>query len=364
MRVSKGGSCGICLIVAVASTMATAAFSAEVDAQKRPQPPPLPPLPPMRKSTRTPVTPPPPDGPVVVPIVPTTSRPRAAANSAAISVRPAAGTVPATPVVAADPNAIQWDAELKERVVKPGESTAPFTFWLTNVSASDVFVNNVRTSCGCTHASLPSQPWRIPPGSNGPIEVSMSVVGKAGVIQKGVTVDTSVGIKQLTVKATIPAGVSPNMVAGAMGDAERNKNMQLALADRQVVFKNQDCAKCHAEPVKGKYDGRLIYAAACGICHDSHLRASAVPDLRALPHPTDADHWRKWIAYGRTGSMMPAFAESEGGPLTEQQINTLVDFMLKAFPSRPQPAAAQPRAAASTTPAPEAFSAFPLPQPK
>jgi mono/diheme cytochrome c family protein len=273
-------------------------------------------------------------------------------------------TAPATPIVSADPNALKWDAESKEHLVGPGESSIPFTFWLTNVSSSDVFVNNIRTSCGCTHASLPSQPWRIPPGSNGPIQVSMSIAGKSGIIQKGVTVDTSVGIKQLTVKATIPAGVSPNRVAGGMGDAERAKNMQLALADRQVVFKNQECAKCHSDPVKGKFDGRLIYAAACGICHDSHLRASAVPDLRALPHPTDADHWRKWITYGRAGSMMPAFAEAEGGPLTDQQIDTLIEFTLKAFPSRPGPAAASPRASTPAAPAPDVFTAFPPAKPQ
>jgi len=67
-----------------------------------------------------------------------------------------------------------------------------------------------------------------------------------------------------------------------------------------------------------------------------------VPDLRALNHPTDAAYWRQWIAHGREGSMMPAFAESEGGPLNEQQINALVDFMVKAFPSRAQ-AQAQPQ---------------------
>jgi len=31
--------------------------------------------------------------------------------------------------------------------------------------------------------------------------------------------------------------------------------------------------------------------------------------------------------------MMPAYAESEGGPLNEPANQRLVDFMLKAFPS-------------------------------
>ena len=106
------------------------------------------------------------------------------------------------------------------------------------------------------------------------------------------------------------------------------------MADRQVVFKNQDCAKCHAEPARNKTDGRLLYAGVCATCHNSHHRAAQVPDLRLLKHPTDADYWRQWIAHGRPGSMMPGFAESEGGPLNDQQINALVDFMVKAFPNR------------------------------
>jgi hypothetical protein len=50
-------------------------------------------------------------------------------------------------------------------------------------------------------------------------------------------------------------------------------------------FQSQDCAKCHAEPAKGKTDGRLLYAGVCHLPH-SHLRAAMVPDLRTLNHPT------------------------------------------------------------------------------
>jgi mono/diheme cytochrome c family protein len=242
-----------------------------------------------------------------------------------------------SPFAPVDPNVLKWDAEVKEYSAKTGEAEARFTFWLTNVSPSEVLVNNIRTSCGCTAAKLPAQPWHIPSGSNGPIEVTMNLAGKSGMIAKGVTVDTSVGIKQLTVKCNIPVtapGALPVQQSGTMGDAERLHNMQLALADRQVVFKNQECAKCHAEPAKNKTDGRLLYAGVCATCHNSHHRAAQVPDLRMLRHPTDGEYWRKWIERGRPGSMMPAFAESEGGPLNEQQVTALVDFMVKAFPSR------------------------------
>jgi mono/diheme cytochrome c family protein len=247
---------------------------------------------------------------------------------------------PGNPFAPVDPNIIKWDADTKEYTSQGGEPEAKFKFWLTNVSPAEVLINSVRTSCGCTVARLPAQPWHIASGSNGPIDVTVNLAGKMGTISKGVTVDTSVGVKQLTVMVHLPTaspstpGALPIQSAGTMGDADRLKNMQQALADRQVVFKSQDCAKCHAEPAKGKTDGRLLYAGVCATCHNSHLRAAMVPDLRTLNHPTYADYWRQWTAHGRPGSMMPAFAESEGGPLNEQQIAALVDFMVKAFPSR------------------------------
>lgn len=311
-------------------------------------PPPLPPLPsisPQKLPAR-------PARPIVstVPATPATAlvSPSAPAFSApAASPVPTVIAAPVGPVAPAsnlfspvEANILKWDAETKEHAAKPGETEAKYSFWLTNVSSSEVQINNVRTSCGCTVAKLPSQPWRIPAGSNGPIEVTLSLAGKSGMIAKGVTVDTSAGIKQLTVKCNIPVsaagtpGALPVQQSGTMGDAERLQNMQLAMADRQVVFKNQDCAKCHAEPARNKTDGRILYAGVCATCHNSHHRAAQVPDLRLLKHPTDADYWRQWIAHGRPGSMMPAYAESEGGPLNEQQINALVDFMVKAFPSR------------------------------
>lgn len=296
------------------------------------------PTPTVSAITPAPATPP---VPTVSPSAPVYSPPVASSRPSVPTVVPAAiGPVApaASPLFApADANVLKWDAEIKEYSAKPGESEAKFQFWLTNVSSSEVLVNNIRTSCGCTAAKLPSQPWRIGSGESGPIDVTMNLAGKSGMIAKGVTVDTSVGIKQLTVKCNIPVnapGALPVQQSGTMGDAERLKNMQLAMADRQVVFKNQDCAKCHAEPAKNKTDGRLLYAGVCATCHNSHHRAAQVPDLRLLKHPTDADYWRQWIAQGRPGSMMPAFAESEGGPLNEQQINALVDFMVKAFPSR------------------------------
>jgi len=218
------------------------------------------------------------------------------------------------------------DAEVKEYTAKPGETNAQFTFTLTNSSPADVTVNEVHTSCGCTVAKLPSQPWILTPGTNGQIHVTVDLRGKRGQVTKLVYVNGATGSKTLTVKVNIPEA-QPGLLA------DRDKIREIATADRQAVFKNE-CASCHAAPTVGK-QGEALYAAACGICHDAEHRASMVPDLRNLNHSTDRIYWKVWTTQGKTGSLMPAFAKTEGGPLSEDQINSLADYLAEHVPSRP-----------------------------
>ncbi len=118
--------------------------------------------------------------------------------------------------------------------------------------------------------------------------------------------------------------------------------MQLAMGDRQAVFKN-DCATCHAKPALDAAGapvyGAALYAGVCANCHDSPNRAALVPDLKHLNHPTGAQHWQQWIASGKVGSMMPAFSKNEGGPLADDQIASLVKYLTETIPSTPPNAA-------------------------
>src|SRR5437773_8239977 len=59
-------------------------------------------------------------------------------------------------IVSPSPAPLKADADLKEYTAKAGETNAHFTFNLTNVSSAPVLISFVRTSCGCTAASLPS----------------------------------------------------------------------------------------------------------------------------------------------------------------------------------------------------------------
>lgn len=249
--------------------------------------------------------------------------------------------VPATPPVAPPPQRaappqlantplpagiLAFDAEQQECVLQPNEFTGSFVFNVTNISSREVTVTFIQTSCGCTAANI-QLPMKIGPGGVTQIPVNMDVRGKSGVVIKTVTIHTDQGQKVVMVKSTIPP---PATDAAGMA-LSRERNQQLALADRQAVFKG-DCARCHVEPVIGKM-GKDLYTFACGICHEAEHRATMVPDLHQLKVTPNAEYWKLFITHGKPATLMPAFAQAQGGPLSDAQINSLVDYLVKDFPA-------------------------------
>lgn len=213
----------------------------------------------------------------------------------------------------ASAGSLAWESLVRKHTASAGETNIALTFRLTNAATTgDVIITAVRPSCGCTTARMPALPWRLAPGASGQIETVVDIRGKRGVVSKVVFVDTSVGTNMLSLVITIPE--------------DRMRNQELALADRQAVFRGE-CASCHVHPATGQM-GAALYTVACGICHDSDHRATMVPSLAALAKPTDREYWDHWVRHGKAGTLMPAFAQTEGGPLAENQIRSLVDFLV------------------------------------
>lgn len=212
---------------------------------------------------------------------------------------------------------LAFDALHKQVTVRAGQTNAVVAFIVTNRSSAPVVIRDVVPSCGCSVASFPAKPWTLAPGGRGELTIATDVRGKSGALLKTVLVQTATGpARQLTYQVDILMPATPE---------ERARNQQLAKTDRQAVFRG-DCARCHAEPARGKA-GRELFAVACGICHESEHRAPMVPDLKALKRPVTRDYWLQQITHGRPGTLMPAFAAPAGGPLTGAQIHSLVEFL-------------------------------------
>lgn len=252
------------------------------------------------------------------------------------------GAQPAAPAPANLPrpaDGLVWDAMVKEIAPKDKETDLPFNFAVTNKGTNRITIERVETSCGCTVAELPSEPWILEPGQGGVLKGEFDARNKNGTLNKTLTVFTSAGPQVLRLTVKLPA-----LQAGSMRDGtERVTNLMEASKNRQAIFTAQ-CATCHVTPTLGK-QGKELYMTACGICHDAEHRASMVTDLKNIKFGTTRMYWEHWVRNGRPNSLMPAFEQKQGGPLSEAQIKSLVDFLSesKDFPSNVTiPAANQP----------------------
>jgi mono/diheme cytochrome c family protein len=241
------------------------------------------------------------------------------------------GIVALVPAARAVSTNLVFDATTKEFASKIGERTAEFDFSVTNTGPVDVTINAVRASCGCTTPKLPALPWKLQPSESGSFHVTIDLAGKFGTFQKSIFMDTTEGPKMVYVKVVMPITAGAQMASPANVDA-RTRNMQMAVVDPQSIFRG-DCANCHSKPTLGK-KGEELFTAACAICHESDQRALLVPDLQALKQKPTRAYWEAWVRNGKVGSMMPAFALDKQGPLSEEQIGSLVDYLATDFATR------------------------------
>ena len=223
---------------------------------------------------------------------------------------------------------LAWNGLLQITNVVETEDAAHFTISFTNLTAGKVAIMDVHPSCGCTTAELPQRPWIIEAGASGtfPVTVNLNAAGHQGTLFKSVKVTTDKGMKDIYLRITI----DPVKMA-EITEADRERFLAMSKADRQAIFSG-DCASCHVKRGEGKY-GKALYDADCAICHDAEQRATVVPDLHKLKVPTNPDFWRQWVTHGKPGSLMAAFSQAEGGPLSDMQIASLVEYLDETNPS-------------------------------
>jgi mono/diheme cytochrome c family protein len=155
-----------------------------------------------------------------------------------------------------------------------------------------------------------------------------------GLVTKTLTFFTTIGNRIVTLKVNIPPA---QIGLPGMSAEDRKAAMARAAVDPRAIFKG-DCAKCHVDKGANAF-GQDLFAADCGICHESSHRDSAVPDLHALKLPTNLAYWQAMITFGKPQTMMPGFARSQGGPLSDEQITSLASYLNRMISHNFLPAA-------------------------
>jgi cytochrome c553 len=173
------------------------------------------------------------------------------------------------------------------------------------------------TSCGCTMTVLDSKV--VAPRAGGTIKVVFDPAGQQGSVRKSLSVvsnDPDGGRTLLTVKAFVRPVDTAQVSSGG-----------------HPPFTGQSllmgpCASCHAEPSRGKH-GAELYAAICAMCHGAEGTGGRAPTLRdpGYLEGNSDDRLVEAIAFGTANPRMPGFSELMGGPLSEEQIRSVVQLL-------------------------------------
>lgn len=137
---------------------------------------------------------------------------------------------------------LAWEEQTIELHPKAGDAEAVANFKYQNKGTKPIRINNVRSSCGCTVASLKKND--VAPGEKGEVTATFKIGGRTGVQQKTVTVETDDPAQPMTnllLKAVIeqPIQLQPVMVYWESGEAPKPKMIKLK-ANKDVSISKVD----------------------------------------------------------------------------------------------------------------------------
>ena len=129
---------------------------------------------------------------------------------------------------------LKWDNEQQVFETKPQERAIETKYRFTNIGTSPISIEEVRTSCGCTTATLKKKEYA--PGETGEIEAKFVFAGRIGHQEKWINVTTSFAPMQPTVLrlvANIPETltIQPEFVMWQVGDPVQSKTIHVRLGD-------------------------------------------------------------------------------------------------------------------------------------
>ena len=180
--------------------------------------------------------------------------------------------------------------------------TVEYTFRFENKGTEDLLIKEVTTSCGCTAALVSSS--TVKPGEKGEITVSYDSQGRAGAVSRTITIvsnDLVEPVKELTITATVTS------------------SMHTTFNVNESLFSDK-CGACHFSPALNK-KGKELYDAVCTFCHGR--TAVGLERLKVMEMDVINGITRNGIA----GTEMPAWIKEQGGPLDEEQIRSLSNFI-------------------------------------
>ncbi len=203
--------------------------------------------------------------------------------------------------------------DLPEKVVDLGKAVqgerASGGFVIRNHGSAPLKILDIKPSCGCTVAELPAK--EIKPGGEVRVDVKVDTSGKVGKIRKSVRISTNDPVTPVTTVEILVDVILPEHV-----DMKNGR-----------LFKGA-CAGCHADPAKG-LTGEGLFEAVCAFCHGHYGLGGVAKRINSLEYlESHSDGYIKdVIMQGKSRTSMPGFWKEAGGPLSEEQIDSLVKLI-------------------------------------
>lgn len=188
------------------------------------------------------------------------------------------------------------------------------TFKIENHGQKTLQLKTAFSTCGCTVPVIKNK--EIKPGESGNLEVIMDTSMKQGRVSKPIEIhsnDPANPVSTIYIKANV-----------------RSPHADLGTDKTAKIFTGR-CAACHVNKGTGK-TGEDLFVADCAMCHG--FRAAGIPGVAPALVPFDyhskeiADTMKKIVSFGsKTHRSMPGYSKEAGGPLNEDEINSLIDFL-------------------------------------
>ena len=176
-------------------------------------------------------------------------------------------------------------------------------FELSNAGDEDLLIEKLVAASGNTKAKASS--GRLKPGEKGSITVVIDLRGKKGVFSKTIDVYTNdpiTPVNTLSLKFSV------------------KDRIHMAQYSANAIF-SEECRACHVEQGRGK-KGWDLFKTDCFMCHNAGKNTS-LSTMSKKP----SKEMLKAIKDGVENTLMPGFALSNGGPLDEADIQSLIELI-------------------------------------
>ena len=183
------------------------------------------------------------------------------------------------------------------------KDTVQHVFEFSNAGDEDLVIEKVVATSGNTKAKASS--GRLKQGEKGSITVTIDMRGKKGIFSKKVDVYTNDPITPVT---TLTVKIAAK---------DRIHMAQYNAAD---IF-GQECRTCHVDRGQGK-KGWDLFKADCFMCHNAGKNTS----LSTMSKKPTKEMLRS-IREGVANTLMPGFDVSNGGPLDDSDVQSLIELI-------------------------------------